>query len=71
MQTNKTKSMHYGYIIVACCCLIMGVDVGLLMSCAGIFYAPVSQSLGISVGEFGIYMSCIFITSRRMVSVGG
>lgn len=63
--------MHYGYIIVACCCLIMGVDVGLLMSCAGIFYAPVSQSLGISVGEFGIYMSCSFITSSLMLSVAG
>ncbi len=63
--------LHYGYIIVACCCLIMGVDVGLLMSCAGIFYAPVSQSLGVSVGEFGIYMSCSFITSSLMLSVAG
>lgn len=63
--------LHYGYIIVACCCLIMGVDVGLLMSCAGIFYAPVSRELGISVGEFGIYMSCSFITSSLMLSVAG
>ena len=63
--------LHYGYIIVACCCLIMGVDVGLLMSCAGIFYAPVSRSLGVSVGEFGIYMSCSFITSSLMLSVAG
>ncbi len=49
----------------------MGVNTGLLMSCAGIFYQPVSRSLGISVGEFGIYMSLSFITSGLMLSVAG
>lgn len=65
------RRRHYGYIIILCCCLIMGVDVGLLMSCAGIFYAPVSEALGVSVGSFGIYMSLSFITSSLMLSVAG
>lgn len=65
------KGLHYGFVIVACCCLMMGVNVGLTFSCAGIFYSPVSESLGVPVGEFGIYMSVMYITSTLMLSVAG
>ncbi len=63
--------LHYGFVIVACCCLMMGVCVGLTFSCAGIFYQPVSASLGVPVGEFGIYMSVMYVTSTLMLSVAG
>lgn len=43
--------IHYGYVIMLCCFLIMFVLVGLIMSCAGIFYKPVSETLGIEVRE--------------------
>lgn len=49
---KKCSDVHYGYVIVLCCCLIMGINVGLVMSCAGIFYHPVSEGLGVSVGTF-------------------
>ena len=62
---------HYGYVVVLCCCLIMGVNAGLAMSCAGLFYRPVSESLGVSVGEFGLYMSFNFLASSLMLSVAG
>ncbi len=68
---RKPGKMHYGYIIVACCCLMMGVNVGLSFSCAGIFYRPVSESLGVAVGEFGIYMSVMYITSTLMLPMAG
>ena len=69
---SKAKiNFHYGYIIVLCCCLIMGIDVGLVMSCAGIFYQSVSQELNVPVGEFGIYMSFNFLASSLMLSVAG
>lgn len=29
---NNKGVIHYGYIIVFCCCLIMGANVGLVMS---------------------------------------
>ena len=25
MKTNRTSKLHYGYVIVACCCLMMGI----------------------------------------------
>ncbi|MDE6098526.1 MAG: MFS transporter [Muribaculaceae bacterium] len=63
--------LHYGFIIVGCCCLMMGINVGLTFSCAGIFYQPVSAALGVPVGEFGIYMSVMYVTSTLMLSVAG
>lgn len=63
--------LHYGYVIVICCCLIMGFDVGISMSCAGIFYPPVSKALGVEVGTFSLYMSFSFLTSALMLSMAG
>ena len=71
MENIKKPKFHYGYVIVACCCLIMGIDVGLVMSCAGIFYKPVSEELNVAVGEFGLYMSFNFLTSALMLSIAG
>ncbi|MBD5218347.1 MAG: MFS transporter [Bacteroidales bacterium] len=68
MQTTR---LHYGYIILICCCLMMGVNIGITFSCAGIFYQPVSQSLGVAVGTFGLYMSLMYIASTLMLSVAG
>lgn len=62
---------HYGYVIVFCCCLIMGINIGLVMSCAGIFYKPVSNELGVSVGDFGLYMTFVYLFSTLMLSVAG
>lgn len=67
---GKTK-IHYGYVIVLCCFLIMFVVVGLIMSCAGIFYKPVSEELGIDIGKLGLYMSLNFLFSTLTLSFAG
>lgn len=66
---NKMGKMHYGFVIVFCCCLMMGINVGIAFSCAGIFYKPVSASLGVSIGTFGIYQAFICVASTLMLSV--
>lgn len=71
MNNISKGKFHYGYIIVVCCCLIMGFDVGISMSCAGIFYPPVSEGLGVAKGTFSLYMSFSFLTSALMLSVAG
>lgn len=71
MEMGRKLKVHYGYVIVVCCCLIMGFDVGISMSCAGIFYPPVSESLGVARGTFSLYMSFSFLTSALMLSVAG
>ncbi len=68
---NAKKGLHYGFVIVACCCLVMGIDVGLVFSCAGIFYDPVSRALGVPIGKFGLYMSISYIASTLMLPLAG
>lgn len=70
-QPSPRKRMHYGFVIVACCCLMMGVNIGLSFSCAGIFYGPVSSDIGVSVGTFGLYMSLMYIASSLMLPLAG
>lgn len=50
---------------------MMGVNVGLTFSCAGIFYRPVSETLGVAPGVFGIYMSIMYVTSSLMLPFAG
>lgn len=68
---KNSSKIHYGYMIVLCCFLIMFVIVGLIMSCAGIFYKPVSEELGIDIGKFGLYMSLNFLFSTLTLSFAG
>jgi MFS family permease len=68
---SAPAKLHYGYVIVFCCCLIMGINIGLVMSCAGIFYKPVSSELGVSVGDFGLYMTFIYLFSTLMLTKAG
>jgi len=71
MNNRESGKIHYGCVIVLCMALIMGVNVGLVMSSAGIFYHPVSRDLGVSVGKLGIYMSFNFLGSTLMLSFAG
>ena len=71
MNRLKWTALHYGHVIVICCCLIMGVNAGVAMSCAGVFYTPVSEELGVKVGEVGLYMSFNFLASSLMLTVAG
>jgi MFS family permease len=66
-----STKFHYGYVIVFCCCLIMGINIGLVMSCAGIFYKPVSSELGVAGGDFGLYMTFIYLFSTLMLIKAG
>lgn len=70
-MSQEKKGMHYGLVIVACCCLMMGINTGATFSCAGIFFEPVSRALGVKVGEFSIYVSLMYVTSALMLSVAG
>lgn len=70
-KKNTESRIHYGFVIVFCCCLIMGIDVGLVFSCAGIFYDPVSRAIDVPVGKFGLYMSISYIASTLMLPLAG
>ncbi len=44
---NKTK-FHYGWVIVAACCVVMAASMGIVSNCASLFIKPISEDLGVS-----------------------
>ncbi|RDB64435.1 MFS transporter [Gordonibacter sp. 28C] len=53
---------HYGFLIVASCIACCFGPCALTFSCAGIFYAPVSEYLGVGKGVFAIYMTILCLS---------
>ncbi|RJS63145.1 MFS transporter [Priestia filamentosa] len=45
------KRFHYAWVIFACTCIISLVGFGLVINTAGLFFAPISESFGIGLGE--------------------
>lgn len=68
---DKPEKLHYGYVIVFCCTLVMFINVGMVLSCAGIFFGPVSKSLGVPVGNVGMFLSFNFIFSAITLAFAG
>ena len=55
---NKTMK-HW--LIVACCCGLAASSVGVVVNTVGVFYAPVSKSLGVLRGTFALSATCTMI----------
>lgn len=70
-KENKKNRFHYGFMIVVCCCAFSFTSVALCFGCAGIFYTPVSEALGVSRGTFALsatFMSLAAGVSMPLVS---
>ena len=67
----KKFPFHYGYVVAACCTLVTMFNIGLVLSCAGIFFVPISEELGVPVGKVAMYLSFNLIASSIMLSFSG
>ncbi len=67
----KKFPFHYGYIVAACCALVTTFNIGLVLSCAGIFFVPVSEELNVAVGQVAMYLSFNLIASAICLSFAG
>lgn len=56
---TKRRGSNYAYAIVASCIAIIGIPCALVLSCAGIYFRPVSQYFGVSTSEFTLYFSIL------------
>ena len=68
---QKSRRFHYAYLIAAACCAISAASVGLTISCAGIFFDPVSEELGVGKGDFAVYVSILLFASTLTLTVAG
>lgn len=66
----KTK-FHYAYLIVASCIAITCLPCALVLSCAGIFFTPVSEYFGVARAEFTLYFSILNIMMMLTLPMAG
>ena len=57
METKKNSKFHYAWVIMFCGCCIVGIQLGVFAYTIGNFYLPVSQTLGVGVGDIALYQT--------------
>lgn len=57
METRKNPRFHYAWVIMFCGCCIVGIQLGIFSYTIGNFYLPVSQALGVGVGDVALYQT--------------
>ena len=65
------KSFHYAFAIVASCIAITCLPCALVLSCAGIFFTPVSEFFGVARAQFTLYFSLLNIAMMLTLPVAG
>lgn len=70
MNQNK-PGFHYAYAIVAACIAITCLPCALVLSCAGIFFTPVSDFFGVPKAEFTLYFTIVNLTMTVTLGLWG
>lgn len=58
----ENKSIKH-WIVLLCCCGLAGASIGVSINTSGVFYEPVSKSLGILRGDFAMHMTIFSIVT--------
>ncbi len=69
--TQKQGGFHYAYLIVASCIAITCLPCALVLSCAGIFFTPVSEYFGVAKSVFTLYFSILNIAMMITLPIAG
>lgn len=70
-EAAEKKGFHYGYLIVIACAFVCFGPCALVLSCAGIYFKPVSADLGIDPGMASYYLTAVFAGSFISLPVMG
>lgn len=68
---EKKGGFHYAYLIVAAGIAITCVPCALVLSCAGIYFTPVSAYFEVPKATFTMYFSLLNLAMMIMLPVGG
>lgn len=52
----ERKKIHYAWFILAGCCVLQFVGMGVILDSVGIFFGPVTQNLGVELGALTFYL---------------
>ncbi len=70
-QVAKKRGFHYAYAIVASCIAMTCLPCALVLSCAGIFFTPVSAFFGVPKATFTLYFSIVNLAMMATLPVWG
>lgn len=70
-STKKKGRFHYAFLIVASGLVITSIPCALVLSCAGIFFSPVSAYFGVPTVDFTLYYSILNIFMMIGLPLGG
>ena len=71
MSSNQKGGFHYAFAIVASCIAITCLPCALVLSCAGIFFTPVSEFFGVPRASFTLYFSILNIMMMLTLPMAG
>lgn len=54
------KKIHYAWWIAVSCCTLYAGSVGIIVSCAGLFYKSVSKELGVGTADIVFYTTLMY-----------
>lgn len=63
VKQEKSQKLHFGYLVVASLVVTSFIPLSLGLSCAGIFYPPLSEALGVEKGVLSYYISVLWIAA--------
>ncbi|WP_303050300.1 MFS transporter [uncultured Slackia sp.] len=70
-QVQKKGGFHYAFLIVAAGIAITCIPCALVLSCAGIYFTPVSNYFGVPKASFTLYFSILNLAMMIMLPIGG
>ena len=70
-NTATRGSFHYAYLIVLSCIVMTCLPCALVLSCAGIFFTPVSEFFGVPKASFTLYFSVLNLAMMATLPVAG
>lgn len=70
-ETPTQRRFHYAFLIVASCIAITCVPCALVLSCAGIYFTPVSEFFGVPKAEFTLYFSILNVGMMATLPIAG
>ncbi|MCM3568092.1 MFS transporter [Neobacillus mesonae] len=59
-MSKKREKFHYAWWIAVACCAIYAGSVGIIVSCAGLFYKSVSTELGVGTADIVFYTTLMY-----------
>lgn len=68
---SKTKKFHYAWVILIALSLIRGISGPALNGSSGLFLTPVSEGIGVGIGQLSLYLSISSIATMIWLPIAG